>query len=77
MVSEIAMRSTERQANRYEARQNVSAQWSGKPLRVGFVLTRDFTLSAFSDFVDLLRLAADDADHSYPIRCQWSGLSQR
>ena len=45
--------------------------WSTKPLRVGFILTHDFTLSAFADFVDVLRLAADDADRSRPIRCQW------
>jgi transcriptional regulator GlxA family with amidase domain len=75
MVSEIAMGSAERQANRHEWRQNASAQWRGKPLRVGFVLTRDFTLSALSDFVDVLRLAADDADHSRPIRCQWYVMS--
>jgi transcriptional regulator GlxA family with amidase domain len=51
------------------------SKWSAKPLRVGFVLTNDFTLSAFADFVDVLRLAADDADHSRPIRCQWHVMS--
>jgi transcriptional regulator GlxA family with amidase domain len=49
--------------------------WSARPLRVGFVLTNDFTLSAFADFVDLLRLAADDADNSRQIRCQWHVMS--
>jgi transcriptional regulator GlxA family with amidase domain len=50
-------------------------QWSTQPLRVGFVLTNDFTLSAFADFVDVLRLAADDVDDSRPIRCQWHVMS--
>lgn len=51
-------------------------QWrSSKPLRVGFVLANDFTLSAFADFIDALRLAADDADQSRPIRCQWHVMS--
>lgn len=45
------------------------------PLRIGFVLTSDFTLSALADFVDVLRLAADDADQSRPIRCQWNVMS--
>jgi transcriptional regulator GlxA family with amidase domain len=50
-------------------------QWGSKPLRVGFVLAKDFTLSAFADFIDTLRLAADDADKSRPIRCQWHVMS--
>jgi transcriptional regulator GlxA family with amidase domain len=50
-------------------------QWGSKPLRVGFVLANDFTLSAFADFIDTLRLAADDADQSRPIRCQWHVMS--
>jgi transcriptional regulator GlxA family with amidase domain len=60
---------------RVEARQEVGGRWPTKPLRIGFVLTRDFTLSALSDFVDVLRLAADDADQSRPIRCQWYVMS--
>lgn len=57
------------------AQPGATLQWSHKPLRVGFVLAHDFTLSAFADFVDVLRLAADDADHSRPIRCQWQVMS--
>ena len=49
--------------------------WGAKPFRVGFVLANDFTLSAFADFIDTLRLAADDADKSRPIRCQWHVMS--
>lgn len=49
----------------------------GQPrLRVGFVLTDRFTLSAFAGFVDVLRLAADEGDRSRPIHCQWSVLGQ-
>lgn len=48
---------------------------SGKRLNVGFVLAENFTLSAFANFVDVLRLAADEADRSRPIHCDWSVLS--
>jgi len=58
-----------------KGRRKAALQWSAKPLRVGFVLTNNFTLSAFADFVDILRLAADDADDSRPIRCQWHVMS--
>jgi len=60
---------------RTHVRRSVSPHWNSKPLRIGFVLTRDFTLSAFADFIDVLRLAADDADQSRPIRCQWYVMS--
>ena len=48
---------------------------SGPKLTVGFILTRKFTLCAFANFVDVLRLAADEGDRSRPIMCQWSVLS--
>jgi transcriptional regulator GlxA family with amidase domain len=44
-------------------------------LRVGFVLTHNFTLTAFSSFVDVLRLAADEGDRSRPISCTWQVMS--
>ncbi|WP_102108658.1 GlxA family transcriptional regulator [Oceaniglobus roseus] len=44
-------------------------------LRVGLILGERFTLSAFANFVDVLRLAADEGDRSRPIRCRWSVLS--
>ena len=47
----------------------------GPALRVGFVPTHNFTLSALSLFVDTLRLAADEGDRSRPIRCSWSIMS--
>lgn len=47
------------------------------PLSVGFVLADNFTLSAFSLFVDHLRLAADEGDRSRPILCRWSIMSAR
>jgi transcriptional regulator GlxA family with amidase domain len=46
-------------------------------LSVGFILADQFTLSAFSLFVDHLRLAADEGDRSRPILCRWSILSSR
>lgn len=48
---------------------------SKKNLRVGFLLADRFTLSAFANFVDVLRLAADEADKSRPILCDWAVLS--
>lgn len=48
---------------------------SSRILRVGFVLCPDFTLVAFSAFVDTLRLAADEGDRSRPIDCKWEILS--
>lgn len=44
-------------------------------LRVGFVLARHFTLTAFANFIDTLRLAADDGDRSRQIHCQWTVMS--
>lgn len=46
-------------------------------LSVGFVLADNFTLTAFSLFVDHLRLAADDGDRSRPIHCRWSIMGAR
>jgi transcriptional regulator GlxA family with amidase domain len=47
----------------------------GPRLAVGFILARRFTLCAFANFVDVLRLAADEGDRSRPIMCEWSVLS--
>lgn len=44
-------------------------------LRVGFILARHFTLTAFANFIDTLRLAADDGDRSRQIHCQWTVMS--
>ena len=44
-------------------------------LNVGFILARRFTLCALGNFVDVLRLAADEGDRSRPILCAWSVLS--
>jgi len=48
-----------------------------RPLSIGFILAHNFTLSAFSLFVDQFRLAADEGDRSRPIRCSWSIMSNR
>lgn len=44
-------------------------------LNVGFILARRFTLCALGNFVDVLRLAADEGDRSRPILCAWKVLS--
>jgi transcriptional regulator GlxA family with amidase domain len=44
-------------------------------LSIGFLLQPEFTLVAFSSFVDALRLAADEGDRSRPLRCSWAVLS--
>lgn len=44
-------------------------------LRIGFILTRQFTICAFANFVDVLRLASDEGDRSRPILCNWRVLS--
>lgn len=46
-----------------------------RPLRVGFVLARSFTLTAFALFVDTLRLAGDKLDRSGRIHCDWEVLA--
>jgi transcriptional regulator GlxA family with amidase domain len=53
----------------------VRSGWEGPRLSVGFILARHFTLNAFANFVDVLRLAADEGDRSRPIRCDWRVLS--
>ena len=45
------------------------------PLKVGFILARHFTLSAFSLFVDTLRLASDVDDRSGRLQCDWEVIS--
>ncbi len=46
-----------------------------KRLTVGFILADRFTLSSFANFVDVIRLAADESDRSRPILCDWAVLS--
>lgn len=53
----------------------MNAQPKKAKLSVGFVLAPNFTLLAFSAFVDTLRLAADEGDRSRPIQCTWTILS--
>ncbi|MCB2133042.1 MAG: GlxA family transcriptional regulator [Rhodobacteraceae bacterium] len=46
-------------------------------LRVGILLARRFTLAAMANFVDVLRLAADEGDRSRPILCAWRVVAPR
>lgn len=43
-------------------------------LKIGFVLARSFTLSAFALFVDTLRLASDEQDRSGRVTADWQVL---
>ncbi|MDK1378714.1 MULTISPECIES: GlxA family transcriptional regulator [unclassified Sinorhizobium] len=43
-------------------------------LRIGFILARSFTLSAFALFVDTLRLASDQLDRSGRVLADWQVL---
>lgn len=45
-------------------------------IKVGFILAPRFTLLAFASFVDCLRHAADEADRSRQIFCQWKVIAQ-
>jgi transcriptional regulator GlxA family with amidase domain len=47
----------------------------GAALSVGFLLVKRFTLCAFANFVDVLRLAADEGDRSRPVHCNWAVIS--
>ncbi len=47
----------------------------GSRLTIGFILAKRFTLCAFANFVDVIRLAADEGDRSRQIMCHWSVLS--
>lgn len=60
------MPSTARRLNRHSKRP--------PQLRVAFLLQPRFTLLAYSSFVDVLRHAADEADHSRQILCRWTVL---
>ncbi len=42
-----------------------------KQLKIGFVLAKSFTLSAFAMFIDTLRLASDDVDKSSRRLADW------
>jgi transcriptional regulator GlxA family with amidase domain len=70
----MTIRSARTERLRPDARQ---APLETAQLRVGFLLLPRFTLTAFSGFVDALRLAADEGDRSRPLRCSWSVMGQK
>ncbi|MBM3604452.1 MAG: GlxA family transcriptional regulator [Alphaproteobacteria bacterium] len=57
------------------AARSIRRQPGDARLSVGFILAKRFTLCAFANFVDVLRLAADEGDRSRPILCKWTVLS--
>ncbi len=60
---------------RMPATRSIRRQPGDARLSVGFILAKRFTLCAFANFVDVLRLAADEGDRSRPILCKWTVLS--
>ncbi|WP_318527553.1 GlxA family transcriptional regulator [Defluviimonas sp. WL0002] len=44
---------------------------------MGILLARRFTLAAMANFIDVLRLAADEGDRSRPILCSWRVVAPR
>lgn len=46
-------------------------------IRVGFILSPQFTLLPFAAFIDSLRHAADESDYSRQIYCTWKILAER
>ncbi|MPW22254.1 helix-turn-helix domain-containing protein [Paraburkholderia sp. CNPSo 3157] len=57
-------------------RRGDSGAGTRRQIRFGIVLLANFTLTAFSGFVDLLRLASDEGDSSKPVRCAWSVIGE-
>ena len=43
-------------------------------LRIGFVLVPGFNILPFAGFMDTLRHAADESDHSQQVHCKWKIL---
>lgn len=70
------MQTTPELTHRSAAAHALRPRQDGARLNVGFVLARRFTLCAFANFVDVLRLAADEGDRSRPILCKWTVLSE-
>lgn len=46
------------------------------PVRFGILLLPNFTLTALSGFIDVLRLSSDEGDNSRPVRCTWSIIAE-
>jgi len=46
------------------------------PIRFGIVPLPNFTLTALSGFMDVLRLSSDEGDNSRPVRCTWSIIAE-
>jgi transcriptional regulator GlxA family with amidase domain len=52
-----------------------TAKKEDKRLTIGFILARSFTLSAFSMFIDTIRLASDELDRSGRVFADWQVLA--
>lgn len=60
-----------------KARSSPAARAARPRLSLGIVLADHFTLTSFSVFVDLMRLAADEGDLSRQINVTWEVMSHR
>jgi transcriptional regulator GlxA family with amidase domain len=60
------------------ARDHSTRSWPAmRPrLSVGFLLAHNFTLTALSSFLDMLRLAADEGDGSHQVHCRWTVMGK-
>lgn len=47
-----------------------------KPVQFAFILLPQFTLTAFSGMLDVLRLASDEGDRSRQVRCSWRVIDE-
>jgi len=52
-----------------------SGELSKVKISVAFILLHEFTLFAFSGFIDALRIAGDEADNSRQRDCKWTVIS--
>lgn len=59
----------------YETSEFIRPKDNATRLSIGFILAKRFTLSAFANFIDVIRLSADEGDQSRPILCKWVVLS--
>src|SRR5258708_38624157 len=54
----------------------LSAKLNTEPkVSVAFILLHEFPLFAFAGFVDALRIAGDEADHSRQKKCRWTVIA--
>jgi len=66
------MSDVDQESRRDSGRLLASKRITGPDIKVGFILSPQFTMIAFASFIECLRHAADEADYSRQIFCGWS-----